>query len=158
MPNDKKPKVSSVTNEPKKNLKKPFAKVFKKPGLTEQIHRDDCNINSVVSRYRKTGILINAREKLGEYKTAPNFTFHEAMNFVSKTNEMFEMIPADIRNRFQNDPQAFSEFAENPENQDELIKMGLIEPHERAVAQPQGEQVAEARSASEEKPPETTGE
>ena len=38
---------------------------------------------------------------------------------------MFLDLPAKVRDRFKNDPGQFLEFATDPSNVDELVKMGL---------------------------------
>ena len=44
-------------------------------------------------------------------------------------------IPSDIRKQFDNNPGKFYEFVSNPDNKDELIKMGFIEQSLPAVAE-----------------------
>ena len=43
-------------------------------------------------------------------------------------------IPSDIRKQFDNNPGKFYEFVNNPDNKDELKKMGFIEETQQAVA------------------------
>ena len=39
--------------------------------------------------------------------------------------ESFDLLPPEIRERFNNDPRKFFEFVTDVNNQDEIIKMGL---------------------------------
>jgi len=45
---------------------------------------------------------------------------------VMKIGQSFRELPAEIRNRFRNDPEELLRFTENPQNRDEAIKLGLI--------------------------------
>jgi hypothetical protein len=52
---------------------------------------------------------------------------------------MFMSLPAKIRSRFQNDPGAFLDFVQNPENRDEMIELGLAKAQPRAPVEPEAE-------------------
>lgn len=95
--------------------------------LTHQSMAPECDINTIMKKYEKTGILEHRNNFEGAYG---NFTegpadYHESMNAVIAADEMFQTLPARIRRRFHNDPGAFLEFTADPENQDELIRLGL---------------------------------
>lgn len=95
------------------------------PSRTVQSAKDDADINVIVKRFGLTGAMPqNLRlPQYGDY-TGIN-DFHSAMNVVRQAQETFMELPADVRARFGNDPQAFLEFASDPENFKELVKMGL---------------------------------
>ena len=51
--------------------------------------------------------------------------------------EAFNAMPAEVRDRFQNDPGRFLEFANDASNYDEALKMGLaIKRPEKAAVGP----------------------
>jgi phage internal scaffolding protein len=59
------------------------------------------------------------------------------MNAVAQANETFESLPADLRSRFENDPEKFVTFCLDKDNQEELIKLGLADkPAEVVEAAP----------------------
>lgn len=95
------------------------------PGLTDQSQSADCDVNVIVSRFMKTGVLPNVdREALyGDFTSAPDYL--TAMNMVIKAQEQFEGLSADVRKRFANDPAEFLAFVGDAKNQDEMIKLGL---------------------------------
>ena len=88
------------------------------------------DINQIVSRYRETGILgspQNASNMQPLFVDISGITnLQDAQNKVIAAREAFESLPAKVRNRFQNNPQAFVDFMGNPENKEEAIRLGLI--------------------------------
>lgn len=95
--------------------------------LTHQAMAPECDINTIMKKYERTGVLEhrnNFEGQYGDFADGPA-DYHESMNAVIAADEMFSTLPAKVRRRFHNDPGAFIEFATNPENQDELIKLGL---------------------------------
>ena len=59
------------------------------------------------------------------------------MNVIRAAEEAFNAMPADVRDRFQNDPGRFLEFANDASNYDEALKMGLdIKRPEKAAVGP----------------------
>lgn len=97
--------------------------------MTKQSHAAESDINNIMDRYFKTGIVehvATVQGKYGDFTSIP--TYQEALDKIRRAQEMFMSLPSDIRAKFQNDPGEFLDFATNPENRDEMIEMGLIEP------------------------------
>lgn len=96
------------------------------PGLTEQAHKKECDMNYILKDYRKTGLIRHAKEYQGKYDDVSVQDFQEAMFTVKNAQNMFNELPADIRQRFGNDPGAFLGFVQNPDNKTEMEKMGIL--------------------------------
>ena len=87
-------------------------------------------------------------QTMGRYKvctrivTRINITidFHSSMNVIRAAEEAFNAMPAEVRDRFQNDPGRFLEFANDASNYDEAVKMGLAikRPEKAAVGSEKG--------------------
>ncbi len=92
---------------------------------TKQSFREESEINNIMARYVKTGIVDHLTRYGGEYGFATSVDFHSAMNVVTKADQMFLDLPAAVRRRFGGDPGDFLEFVQNPENQEEMITLGL---------------------------------
>ncbi|QGH73507.1 MAG: scaffold protein [Microviridae sp. ctOsc38] len=125
-------------------------------GRTLQASRDECNVNLIMARFEKTGQLpqmIRRDPQYGEFASAPEY--HEAMCLVVKAQEQFEALPAQVRKRFGNDPAAFLGFAVDPQNQRELVRMGLATLNEDHAKMESAKLAAESRkdSEQEEEPP-----
>ncbi|AXL15237.1 internal scaffolding protein [Microviridae sp.] len=108
---------------------------------TEQQHKDDCDIHTIMRKARTHGIVSHTSKYAGTYgdfSTAPQFK--EAMDIIADANSMFESVPSHIRKEFGNDPAMFLDFMQNPENFDAIAEMGLDNSHlpepEQAVSNP----------------------
>ena len=51
--------------------------------------------------------------------------YQKSLNLVLHAQSQFDALPAHTRARFANDPKMFLEFTSNPENIEEMIKLGL---------------------------------
>lgn len=94
-------------------------------GRTRQEFRDECDINTIMAKYGRTGLLptVDRQMNYGDFTELPDFM--SAMNTVSKANEAFAALPAKVRKRFNNDPAEFCDYVSDPENIDEVRKLGL---------------------------------
>lgn len=79
----------------------------KDPTRTQQHQAEEANINSIVSRFLKTGLLpqIPLPPNLDEFGEI--FDFQSAMNTLAEAKASFMQLPADIRSAFQNSPAHF---------------------------------------------------
>lgn len=96
--------------------------------LAVQSERDECDINTIVRRFGLTGELPGdlAMPQSGDFTGLPDF--HTAMNMVRSAQEEFLRVPADIRARFNNDPQMLMNFVDDDANRDEAKRLGLLKP------------------------------
>jgi len=96
-----------------------------KPSMTQQHHKNDADINTIVERALRSGVLPQSG-KQPVYGFMPSETYHELIMLVDAQTQKFRSFPAKIRNRFNNDPRSFLAFLENKENRAEAIELGLI--------------------------------
>lgn len=99
--------------------------------LTQKHQAAETDINVIVKRFGVTGMLPQRLNALNLEAFDDIFDFQTAMNAVTEAQKAFELVPAEIRGRFQNDPQKFVEFVSNPANSDELIRMKLANVREK---------------------------
>jgi len=97
-----------------------------KGGKTKQDKKNECNINTILAKARKNGMLPYSQRvpHFGDYSDPK--TFHEAQNTVLRAQLQFAGLPANVRDTFNNNPADFLEFATNPDNNAEMVKMGLL--------------------------------
>lgn len=101
------------------------------PSKTKQSFKDEADVNTVLSKWRKTGVITNARVGTPVYADYSNAQeYHAALNSLNEAQALFDSLPARVRKRVDNDPGAFIAFAENPDNADELRELGLKNPIE----------------------------
>lgn len=119
---------------------------------TQQHQGDETDINLIVKRYTQTGVLpqTTLEPLYGDFET---LDFHTAQNRIRAAQEAFMAIPAEIRARFENDPGKFIEFASNPENADELVKLKLRNPPPRAEPAPPPPEPASGTTGGTPNPP-----
>jgi phage internal scaffolding protein len=94
--------------------------------LAIQSAEEESNINTIVRRFGLTGELPNdiKMPQSGDFTNIPDF--HTAMNLVRKSQEEFLRVPAEVRARFGNDPQAFMNFIDDNGNYEEAKRLGLL--------------------------------
>lgn len=117
-------------------------------GLTKQADAKDADINYIMKRFERTGQLpdmIVRDGRYGDFSEVPDY--QEALHIVQRANEQFENLDANIRNRFDNDPAKFLGFVNDPKNEDELAKMGLL--NKEAMDRREARQLAELKKAQE---------
>lgn len=95
--------------------------------LTKQSMKEECNINFILQKFQKTGVIEHEKQFRGDYAEFDAIDYHEALNAVRAAEEMFETVPSSIRKRFNNDPGEFLAFTTNAENQEEIYNLGLAE-------------------------------
>lgn len=101
---------------------------FAAQGRTKQEFAQECDINNIMSRYLKTGIIDHVRESAPQFLDASPVEFQEAMQIVAQAETLFEELPSSIRNRFENDAAKLLEFVHDPSNIAESVAMGFLDP------------------------------
>ena len=95
-------------------------------GLTEQSHKNETNINFILKDYKRTGFIKHAKDNQGKYDDISVQDFQEAMFIVSEANNMFQSLPGAVRKDFENNPQRFLEFVQNPANSERMKQLGIL--------------------------------
>lgn len=98
------------------------------PSLAVQSEKDEADINTIVKRFRVTGELPQSVRAPTFADFTDVFDFQSAQNALIEARESFMAMPADVRKRFNNDPQLFVEFCSDGENVEEMRKLGLVDP------------------------------
>lgn len=102
------------------------------PSMTQQHFKEDVEINSIISRWKKTGQPPQTYGTSGVYADLSELpSFEQAMNTIVTGKNAFDALPSNIRERFSHDPQKLMEFLNDPENDSEAIKMQLKIPREQ---------------------------
>lgn len=118
------------------------AVTFEGPGRTKQSFKDQTDINLIMGRYLKGGVVDHLATHGGKYGDVSPLSFHEAMEIVAKSQEMFLDLPSELRKRFSNEPALFLDFVQkvdsegNLVNLDEMRRLGLARPAPEPEATP----------------------
>lgn len=94
---------------------------------TQQSDKDKTDINKMIKRYVRTGLIKTVSRIETKYGDVTGLDFQKAMNLIVNAQAMFDELPSDIRKRFDNSPEKLLTFFEDPNNRDEAIKLGLID-------------------------------
>lgn len=113
--------------------------------LTEQSHKEKCNVNKIIAKYDVTGVLNHVKTIEARYGDMTGHDFHSAMNKLIDIQNHFDQLPSNIRKRFNNDPGQYLEFFEDEGNRDEAIKLGLVNAITPAEIDGLGEHVVDGK-------------
>lgn len=97
------------------------------PGRTEQGHKDACDINKILKKHQTKSSLSHALKYpelvYGEFDG--EFDLLTAQARLKKAGDIFSEAPSEVRREFGNDPIAFVQFMNRPDNQgryEEVLK------------------------------------
>lgn len=94
--------------------------------MTKQEFKDDCDVNVILKRILKTGEMpkfMSSSGTYGDFSEMPSY--REAMDIVNSARDLFMELPAEVRLRFENDPQALMDYLADPKNDEEALRLGL---------------------------------
>lgn len=112
-----------------KSTKGKYGLAFVGKSKTVASAQAECDINNILAKYKKTGLIEHARQHVGHYGDFTGIQdYQTSLNQVMAAQAMFMSLPASLRSRFSNDPGQFLDFVINPANEAELIKLGLANP------------------------------
>jgi len=103
---------------------------FPEKTMTQQHHKNECDVNQIVAKAKKRGFLTDPltgdrREPLfGDFSEAEDY--HTARIRIAQADEKFLQLPAALRRRFNHDPAQLLNFLEDENNRDEAAKLGLL--------------------------------
>lgn len=103
-------------------------------GKTEQCHKDECDINSVMKRAAhgvSLSHLANHGGRYGDFSDWDENTYQNLLDLAADAKTIFNDLPAEIRmNEFDNNPGKFFKFVNDPENNERLAELlpELAEP------------------------------
>lgn len=114
-----------------------------------QSFKDECDINHLLAKYFKTGVINHFNKQSPLFADAVNVDLLEAHNIINDAKEMFSSLPSKVRTRFDNSPEKYLQFLSIPENRTEAAHLGLLqEDSPTAIPSPQtdAEIAAEAKT------------
>lgn len=94
---------------------------------TKQSMKDECDVNAIIGRFAKTGLLTPVRTDPGIYLDVSEMgDYKESLAQVELANGMFMKLPAVVRSKFDNDPAVFLDYASDDANHGSMVEMGLM--------------------------------
>jgi len=95
---------------------------------TKQSMKDECDINKILKRGAQTGMIDHVNRAQGSIQDLSGAVdYKTGLDLINAARDSFMALPAAVRDEFDNSPGKFLEFADNPENRDKMIMLGLME-------------------------------
>ena len=110
-------------------IRRPIRTINNQPSMTKQSFAKELEVNNIIKKYNKTGILQKAHDFEALYGEFDQYDLREAIDKVEQAKSLFMEVPSEFRAKFDNDPGKFIDYATNVENLAELQKYGLAEKH-----------------------------
>lgn len=96
--------------------------------MTQQCFSPQCDVNRIMHRWLSGGpppVSADARATFRD--VSHGMDYQELLNVTMAVKESFDSLPADLRAQFKNEPSVLLDFVANPANEDECIRLGLID-------------------------------
>ncbi len=127
-------------------------------GRTKQCHRDECDIEKIMARFSETGTISHLQKFEGVYADFSDFDFQDQQQKLSRGREIFDALPAELRQEFGQSPAAFFRYVNDPRNVADLRKKlpGLAQPGRQLpnISPPDADTEKAAAAAASEAPSE----
>lgn len=94
--------------------------------FTEQNHKKECDVNLIIKKYDRDGLITHVSRFKGQFGDMTANDFTDMQNKIRSAVNMFNDLPSETRNRFDNSPAELLRFMENPDNRDKAIEYGII--------------------------------
>ncbi len=121
---------------------------------TKQSFKNQTDINKILKRAQKTGTISHLAKYEGVYGDFAEFDFTEAQNRLARASTIFEELPSEIKNEFDQHPGKFLAYVNDPANVDRLKTLlpGLAEPGRQMVSLKPGAEIIEPQEPPSEQP------
>lgn len=97
--------------------------------VTEQAHKDSVDINKIVKKYSKTGLIEHINHIEAAWGTLDGKDFKDMMDKITGIQEDFDRLPSPIRNKFNHNPEKMLAYLADEKNTNEAIELGLLKAH-----------------------------
>ncbi len=109
---------------------------------TKQSEAQDADINAIIKRHDRTGVVTHLASKAPRYGDfSQSVTLQEALDLVHQSDDAFMQLPSEVRRESGNDPARMLELLATQEGTERLIEARLDaeirrEPEEEIVPEP----------------------
>lgn len=102
---------------------------FPEHGRTKQAGKDACDINKIMHRYIRQGVIEHVNQYEPQYLDTTGYDFQAAQQLVANAESMFADLPSQVRAAFKNDPAEFMNFVQKGETTvDAILQAAVPEP------------------------------
>lgn len=97
-------------------------------GLTQQHFKDECDVNLIIERYARTGVLEHTSDVepfFGDVSEVPT-NLADSYDRLARAEAAFMALPAEIRKSLDNNPANLESWLSEPENRFKAEEFGLL--------------------------------
>lgn len=103
-----------------------------KPSMTDQQYKDDCDVNTIIERAKRSGQVSHLAKLQGQFADVSEIDdLHSGMIKLQHAQEAFAKLPLAVKRRFGYDMRSLLEFMDDPSNLEEAAKLGLVKKREK---------------------------
>lgn len=114
----------------------------KSPSLTSQAPAEEVDINKIIARVQKGQVVMTSQGEPFYGDVSEMDGLQDAIIKVQEAEELFMQYPAQVREKFENNPVKLIDFLADANNHAEAVKLGLVVPRPQPVTPPVPEQGA----------------
>lgn len=101
------------------------------PKVTRDSDTEGCDINRIVARAEKTGLLPDFGRGPGQFADVSEMgDYRTALHTMEEAEAAFMALPYEVRRHFDHDPVSFLDACTDPARLPELEQLGLVAPKE----------------------------
>ncbi len=89
-------------------------------GMTKQCHKDECDIEKIMARFDVSGTISHLSKYEPVYADFSDFDFQTQTQMLTRGREIFDALPAELRQEFGQSPEKFFKYVNDPANADDL--------------------------------------
>lgn len=119
----------------RKNGSKRVVTVNNDQSLADASQQEECEVNNIMDKYLKTGQVTHLQSLHGQFADVSEIPdLHTALTQVTQAQTTFNLLPAELRERFENSPVKMIAFLSDPRNDQEAISLNLKTPNTQTPA------------------------
>lgn len=100
--------------------------VFPEKGRTKQGFKTECDVNHIMEKYQKTGIVTHLASQMPQFLDVSEVEdYHSALEQVRIAQEFFMSLPSSVRSEFENDPAKLLDAFGDPSQHAKLAELGF---------------------------------
>lgn len=95
--------------------------------ITKQSFKDECDINNILSQFKRTGIIQHITQHQPQYQDLPDeLDYQTSLNLMMTASNAFSTLPSVVRAYFDNDPARLLRALHDPDMRDKLTELGVL--------------------------------
>lgn len=105
------------------------------PSMTKQSMAKDCDVNEIVKRFDRTGLITHLQQSEGVFADVSELgSYQDAIMTVREAQESFLSLPSGLRSHFGNDPASYVQWAASATAEERTELYNSITGRDRTAA------------------------